>query len=472
MNTLYPRLIIALILLTTGMRSALGECVFLKNGSILRGKITGETGTAITLVSPNGSARMIGRSSVLRILYTDIYLGKVVVRLTDGSSLEAYLVDENADAYTFRNNLYLPDEYTVPRKKVLFMARTNPTDLHGTADTRSIWIAWYPPYKPPRGYRVYFKEIAETEFRKAGATGWLSYTIRGLKEKTRYRIMVTAIDDTGGESLPTDEIEIMTNTPPDPPPGARLTRLPEDRGTIGACITWRPAIDPDGSVKGYRIYRVTGEKRSLAGKADGCEYTLKGLDPKTTHYFAVRSVDNDGVESADAPVNTRLIEFDVSARGCFLMPVRDLGKILHPGWGGLITVTAANFPAWGLNMGLGGGFLYFTGWGKSVRKSWMAPMLFTINYRFMIGHHFSISPEISAGLSYISISYTARRLGLNGVVYPSRTGVEPTIMAGIAVTATIKSRVLFHIVADYGMIIEKKGIMDFIACEAGAGVRI
>lgn len=137
---------------------ASAECVFLKNGNIVRGRVLGETGTSITVKPAEGAPRTIGRGQLLRILYTDIYLGKVVVRLTDGSSREAYMVDENADAYIFRDQLDRVDEYTLPRKKVLFIARTNPTDLRGKTDTTSIWVTWFPPYRPPHSYRVYQRE--------------------------------------------------------------------------------------------------------------------------------------------------------------------------------------------------------------------------------------------------------------------------------------------------------------------------
>ena len=63
----------------------------------------------------------------------------MVVRLTDGSSFTAYLAFEDTDAYTFRKDINRPEEFIVQRKQVLFMARSNPTDLEcrGRDGTRS-----------------------------------------------------------------------------------------------------------------------------------------------------------------------------------------------------------------------------------------------------------------------------------------------------------------------------------------------
>jgi hypothetical protein len=460
------------LLLAAGPVPALAECVFLRDGSIMRGQIAAETGSSITVKPADGPAKTVSRALVLRILYTDIYLGRVVVRLTDGTSLEAFMVDENADAYIFRDDLYRAVEYTIPRKKVLFMARTNPTDLRGSAGTTSIRIAWFPPYKPPKEYRVYFREKGKARYERAGATRWLTYAIRGLGRKTRYRVIVTAVDGTGGESLPTDELDIMTNTPPDPPPGTRLARLPVEKGKMPVKITWRPAADPDGMVKNYRVYRCDGEKYALAGETAGNDLTVQGLDPGVTSTFAVRSVDNDGVESEDARVNTRVIEFDIHARGCFLMPVRNLGTILNPGWGGLITISAANFPAWGLNIGLGSGYLNFNARGGTMGASRLVPLFFTAGYRIMITGAFSIAPELFGGCSYISIEYRGNRLGFHGVIYPSRKGYEPFAMAGLVLSYAIRGRYFFLISADYGAVFERGSVLDFIIAAAGFGVRM
>ena len=101
----------AVIFLFLGASKAGAECVFLKNGALIVGSIVRETGSTLTIKSADGALRVIQRGHVLRIFYTDIYLGKLVVRLTDGSVMEAYMVDENADFYTFRDRLDNPAEF-------------------------------------------------------------------------------------------------------------------------------------------------------------------------------------------------------------------------------------------------------------------------------------------------------------------------------------------------------------------------
>ena len=155
-----PR-VIALVLLflaaATGLRA---EYVFLKDGSIHQGKITSDTAAGVTMQMKNGAVKTFYRNNIIRILYTDIYMGKHFIRLNTGEMLEAYQVDEDSDTYTFRKDLSRPEEFTVKRSNVLFMTRTNPTGLVGRPSLSEIRLKILRPVmRPRRGFGIHLRSL-------------------------------------------------------------------------------------------------------------------------------------------------------------------------------------------------------------------------------------------------------------------------------------------------------------------------
>ena len=137
--------------------SLFAEYVFLKDGSIVKCKIETETTASITARMPDGKQMTFNPKNVIRILYTELYMGKIFVNKTDGTVLEVYMVDEDQTTYTFRKDLYKPQEFTVKRDEVLFTTRKNPSGLTGTAKNDRIEITWKAPYTPIKNYKIYFK---------------------------------------------------------------------------------------------------------------------------------------------------------------------------------------------------------------------------------------------------------------------------------------------------------------------------
>jgi hypothetical protein len=103
--------------------AAHAEAVFLKNGSIVEGKILRETGAAIELQTVSGPARTIKSGDILRTLYDDAYKELRFVSKKDGSSFKAYLVDEDRDSYTFRPDLLTPAETKILKKDILGVSK-------------------------------------------------------------------------------------------------------------------------------------------------------------------------------------------------------------------------------------------------------------------------------------------------------------------------------------------------------------
>ena len=307
------RFAIAALLALALYAPARAESVFLKSGPVVRGKIASESAAAITVIDERGGRRVIPRPSVLRILYMDIYMGRMAVRLTDGSSFTAYLAFEDTEAYTFRKEIDRADEFIVPRTKVLFMARSNPTDLQCSGRRDSIRLSWNQPYRPPARYRIYFKEAGAKEYLVACHARGTRAVIRGLREKTSYTVMVTAIDHDGTESLPSDERTVATNMPPSPP-RLLMSRPVRDGGGRGLALSWRKASDRDGTVTSYRVYGRDDTRYRLAGETASTAMTLKDLEPGNRR-FAIRSVDDSGGESEELRFGSRPVELEIEVRG-------------------------------------------------------------------------------------------------------------------------------------------------------------
>jgi len=106
-------IIIFIILIIPALLHA--EYVFLKDGSIVKCKIENETAASITVRLADGKQRVINPKDVMRILFTELYMGKIFINKTDGTIIEAYMVDEDQTTYTFRKDLYKPQEFVLKR---------------------------------------------------------------------------------------------------------------------------------------------------------------------------------------------------------------------------------------------------------------------------------------------------------------------------------------------------------------------
>ena len=143
------------LLLSTSLHA---EFVFFHDGTIVEGTITADAADSITLYTKDKQVKKIYRSQIMRILYTEFKMSRVYIQMRDGQGFAAYLVDEDRAAYTFRKELYKPEEFTVNREEVLFMAEKNPSGLKGEPGTTSVELTWLPPYDAVKKYNIYVSE--------------------------------------------------------------------------------------------------------------------------------------------------------------------------------------------------------------------------------------------------------------------------------------------------------------------------
>jgi len=111
-------LVLTVITLQTLQSTALAESIFLKDGSILEGKLQGENESAYTVALPNGIKAEIPRSSVLRVVRGEEYKRQVYIYKKDGTELRAHIVFEDNDAYTVRKQIHNADEILVRKSDV------------------------------------------------------------------------------------------------------------------------------------------------------------------------------------------------------------------------------------------------------------------------------------------------------------------------------------------------------------------
>lgn len=132
------------MILLCGEASLFAESVFLKDGSIIEGKVLKETDTTLTIQGKDNKTQVIQRSRVSRTLMNEDYKQKMFIHKMDDTVLEGYIVDETADDYTVRKNLNDAQEITVKKSEVNGVLK----------DTRGLSAAGEPLKKKSTGLAV------------------------------------------------------------------------------------------------------------------------------------------------------------------------------------------------------------------------------------------------------------------------------------------------------------------------------
>jgi len=113
----------AVALLFPGPGALFAESVFLKDGSIVEGKIAKETDAEIQITLKTKEQRSLPRRDVLRTVYHDEYRQLRYIHLLNGDVLEGYIVDEDRESYTYRRDLASNKENRVAKSKVDFVSK-------------------------------------------------------------------------------------------------------------------------------------------------------------------------------------------------------------------------------------------------------------------------------------------------------------------------------------------------------------
>jgi len=451
------------------------EVIFKKDGSLVKGTITRDGTRNIVVRTDNGKIVSIPRREIMRILYTKMYMGKVYVRLTNGDVLGVYKVDEDQDTYTFRKELYKPNEFKVKREKVMFIARSNPTDLKAEAEETGINLEWLPPFKPPKKYRVYlagpgfdFKVIAEPDKP--------AYEIEDLESNTTYIVKVTAIDHQNVESLPTDQVKVKTGNIPPSTPGS-VIKEELDRG--GMQITWSSSRDDDGTVKKYIVFGATENERKKLGDTETTGYTIENTAAYI--FLEVVAVDDLGGMSDPAIVRTGPLEKRLEFSTGIFIPMGHFADLADTGYGCTVTLSWRDIFMPRLFGGISAGFYYLPGDEytnkvmKETRCVFFIPIFMHIGYRYALSDKVFLSPYLSAGVVYMNMPYVEKDSTSLNFEEENRqmTSIGPAAEAGITVQYQLGKSIVMGIKAGQGLLV-KREILEypFSRLEISAGITL
>ncbi len=450
------------------------EYIFLKDGSIIKGKVINETADVVTLQNEQKVVVSYPHYNIMRVLYSELNMGKMFVQLKSGESFRGYLIEEEEATFRFRYIINKPEEFVVEKEEVLFLAERNPSGLKGKSGNTDIELKWYPPYDSMRFYNIYIKKNKEDKYRIAGTSITNSYDLINLSSNTFYYIKVTGVDDTGIETTPSNEILISTlNNPPFSPSGLKVTKLND--GAL--LLEWKAANDPDGTIIKYRIYKTYKSRMELAGETKTTSYKFTSID--YIDRVLVSSVDEKGAESdtTSAGINQTDI-FSIYLTPSVLLPVDIFGTMGDAGFGGTISFMAQNLCVKGFNLGLEFGYYYIPGKKNTFRAvgeniNWINLVTGTIktSYSFKLNKFLYISPALSIGAAYLDLTYTARDYQTLADTEKAAKGFDPMAALSITLDFMISGNFFIGINAGYGLLFETRSQYQFFSFGVNLGVR-
>jgi len=449
------------------------EVVFLKDGSIISGEIISDSATSIYMRDNEKKRREIKRSDIMRILYTKLKMGKIYIQKRDGKGIVAYMVDEDQDSYTFRLDLFKPEEFTIKRSAVLFIAEKNPSGLQvsGEIKTDKISLVWEPPYDKVKRYNIYIKKNDKDKYGLIDTSKEKSITIKNLSSNTAYFIIVTSVDGDDYESPPSNELQIKTkNIPPTEPSGIV-------RGMSGnsLSIKWNPSEDIDGKVVMYRVYGIRNDKREMISELKKNEYILKY--PESFDKIEIVAVDDSGDESSSASVRFLPRGFTMKISGGTIIPLGNFEDLAGRGYGTSLNLAKQHIFIDKIEAGFTVGFYYLAGEEDShseIQKTDYAlfiPLMLDASYRFNFTENLFTSPYLSVGAAYLDIPYTEQ--DSNTLENSEKHLMEfgPAAGAGISAGYSFDESLDIGFLFGYGLLLNKE-IFDypFLQLELFAGV--
>ena len=463
-----------------------GEYVFLKDGSIIEGAIISESSASVTIRDTQKKVLRIQRDNILRLLYTDIYMGKVYVQKNTGEVIACYMVDEDRESYTFRMDLYKPKEFKVLRDDVLFIARGNPTRLkvEGNPKIFEVDLTWFPPYTKVKGYNIYLKTKDDAEFKLHSSCKKNIETVKNLKSNTEYEAMVKAIDADDEESLPTNKIKFKTaNRPPDAPTETVLKNTAVKGEPVEFTLTWNEAVDHDGEVVSYKVYRKIEKEVKLIAEFDkkkkGYKPELKFDKNDYVDFLYITVIDDLGAESERKTVYGAVRkEFDLGVNAVGAYAIGDMANLTDYGYGAEIRGNFSNFFIKNLEFGFNIQCINFNTAddynSNNVRLNQLLFMPVTVygGYTFRPFSWLRIAPLLHAGASVVMLDYDIYEdseteddsENVSGMIYRGAAGIE--------VSARIDAGNKVYVEMKLGaMGIIESAVFPYAVCSLGAGYR-
>ncbi len=466
------KIVMSIMVLFLMGSSLSAEVIFIKDGSIVEGEIVSEESASIIVRNKENKKLKINRDTILRILYTELKMGKIYIQKRDGKGIVAYMVDENRDSYTFRIDLSKPDEFVLKRSEVLFISEKNPSGLavNGEIGTDMVTLTWQPPYDAVKNYNMYIKESEKAEYKLIEKTKSKEITLKNLKSNTAYFLIVTSVDTADYESSPSNELKLTTaNIKPGSPENVKIEKnAADEKAGNNLKIKWDEAEDPDGKIEKYRVYGLKDKKWEILSEVKGKEFSIKNAD----FYDGLKltAVDDKGEESPAVKVgNQKSISITFSPG--VIIPLGVFSEMAEMGYGGEFGLNKRGIIFDNLELGLSLGGYYFPGKdlmddkGLSFDRFLIVPLYISADYNFYIGSRFYIKPEVFLGGAYINLNY--KNASDAGITEESRHIFDLTAKAGVSAGFVFSESLSFISGCEYGVFIEKSGLLSFLQINAG-----
>ncbi|MBN1533112.1 MAG: hypothetical protein JXA20_10655, partial [Spirochaetes bacterium] len=327
-------------------------------------------------------------------------------------------------------------------------------------------LSWLAPIKEPSYYNVYLKPEGG-DYRAVTRTDKTRCLVGGLGVRTKYWGKVTGVDRSQVESLPSNEVEVYTNTPPGRPRNVRFTRISGKTGEMRTRVAWDGASDDDGRVKAYRVYeRQVAERRLLAETVELSFELPEGVKAADVE---VRALDDLGAESETVTLSHHR-ELTVEVNPAILFPLGRLGEMYDAGIGSLVTAYIGNIIMQDLQLGVTSGFLYLSPARDDIGLTFLVPVTLYAGYCFNLTDSLALVPHLRAGVSYADITYDGRGpLGVAAAAERQKSGLEPVTSFGMLLQHRLTPRLTARAGADFTMIHESGDPIMYLTCHFGVG---
>ncbi len=464
----------AVLFFTTTAASA--EFVFTKSGQIYEGKIVEDKARSIVVALKEGKRVDVKRDDILRINYTQMYTGKYSIMKTNEEVFDAYIVAEDQSTVTLRKEWEKPEEFTLNRDYLLFMTKKNPTSVMCKVEEDKVKVNWNPPYMKVDYYNIYFREPGGT-YVKAGTSSGKNFTMPELKKDTLYEIQVTAVDNTGYESLPSKDVRIYTS----PLKLIYDMEYTDSGDKYSLIMNWEPLNYKGTSIAKYDIYIKTKDVFKQIGTTEENTFTVTGLNSEEMNLVEIRPIIGKGEflegNNVEIPMLFYNEQMVITARGMWLQPIGDFKKVTEPGFGALADFSLQNYFLKRLSVGIQCGYYIFPGIkgepfvNEDIKGYTMLPAMLSLRYGVSPLRSLYISAGASGGYSFNSIRYNKQFFESGSFVTREvkDSAFEPVFSGGLQIQWQFGKSMLLQIGSDYNLIIENKVNYSFISYYASVG---
>lgn len=445
-------------------QSLFAEYLFLKDGRILKGQITDQNNGVYRIKEKDKPIKIYKRHQVLRVLYSNKPLKKMVIRLNSGEEKTAYKVGETLNYIILRSRLYSAVEIKVAKKNILFTTETNPSGLIAISSLKGIYLSWKPPYNPVIRYNVYLKAQGDLSYRKAGSTTNNTFKILHLKKGVQYSVYIKAVDRFDDESLESNIVSFyITKTPPTP---QRLRRQIihdiKDKKKIALKLAWSVNRKRKTEVNKYYIYRKAPAGYTKIGETGNNSYIVKNLSSEKTDRFILRSVNDKGnLSFKSRSVHTREFKFSMETDLSVLVPAGDFYSIFVAGPGINLSFNMENLFIRNFILGINIGYWYMLSNKESINNSHIIPLALRFGYRINLPKKFFITPAISGGVVCMILSYKNLTENLGA------WALRPLVTVSFGSGYKINNLLSYKLSIDYGFIIDGTVLKHFLNIHTG-----